>query len=461
MGHFHRVARAARGEVTAAGAPSDSPRRPWDRAALWLLFLGPFFFATYGLATWLTARRPEVGSVVFAWEHAIPFVPWTIVPYWTIDLFYGLSLFVCADRRELDTHAKRLLTAQVAAIVSFVSLPLRFTFDRPEAGGLFGDLFRVLAAFDQPFNQAPSLHIALLVILWALFAHKVHGVARILLHVWFALIGASVLTTWQHHFIDLPTGALLGFFCLWLWPQGEPSPLAAARVSHGARDPRRPALAARYALGAAVASALAFAGGGAALWLLWVAVALAGVAVNYAWIGAAGFQKRDGRHSLAVAVLFAPYLAGAIVNARLWTHGRSAFDPVADDVWLGRIPTSAELDRGGFEGVVDLTCEMSFDPGRRAYVGIPVLDLTLPDRVALDAAVQAIERLRLKGRVLVCCALGVSRSAVTVAAWLLATGRAPDAEAALAHVRAARPQIVLGDADHAQIATMVSRQAAA
>ncbi len=91
----------------------------------------------------------------------------------------------------------------------------------------------------------------------------------------------------------------------------------------------------------------------------------------------------------------------------------------------------------------------------------PVLDLTLPDRAALDAAVEAIERLRLEGRVLVCCALGVSRSAVAVAAWLVATGRAPDAEAALARVRAARPQIVLGDADRAQIAAMVSRPAAA
>jgi len=177
--------------VTPTAAVSPSPPRPWGRAALWLAFLGPFFFATYGLATWFTALRPEVPAIVFAWEHAIPFLPWTIVPYWTIDLFYALSLFVCASRSELDTHAKRLLTAQVIAIASFLLFPLRFTFDRPETGGVFGDLFRVLAAFDQPFNQAPSLHIA--------------------------LIGVSVLTTWQHHFIDLPTGALLGFFCLWLW----------------------------------------------------------------------------------------------------------------------------------------------------------------------------------------------------------------------------------------------------
>ncbi len=50
------------------------------------------------------------------------------------------------------------------------------------------------------------------------------------------------------------------------------------------------------------------------------------------------------------------------------------------------------------------------------------------------------------GPLLVCCALGYSRSAASVATWLLRTGRAADAEAAVAIVRAARPGIVLGPA---------------
>ena len=165
-------------------APTEpSPARPWRRATAWLLFLGPFFFATYGLATWVTAQRASVGSVVFAWEHAVPFVPWTIVPYWAIDVMYAISLFACTDRRELDTHAKRLLTAQVVAISSFLLFPLKFTFERAQPGGVFGDLFALLSSFDRPFNQAPSLHIALLVILWALFARKLRGAARVLLDV--------------------------------------------------------------------------------------------------------------------------------------------------------------------------------------------------------------------------------------------------------------------------------------
>ncbi|RIK46201.1 MAG: hypothetical protein DCC59_17355, partial [Chloroflexi bacterium] len=132
---------------------------------------------------------------------------------------------VCASRAELDTHARRLLTAQVVAVTCFVLFPLRFTFEKPETDGVFGFLFAVLGGFDQPYNQAPSLHIALLVILWALYARHLPAWGRAVLHAWAVLVTVSVLTTYQHHFIDIPTGALLGFLCLWLWPDHGRSPL--------------------------------------------------------------------------------------------------------------------------------------------------------------------------------------------------------------------------------------------
>ena len=65
---------------------------PWRRAAAWLLFLAPFFFITYGLANWSATQRTDVPSLVFDWEHSIPFWAWTILPYWSIDALYGLSL---------------------------------------------------------------------------------------------------------------------------------------------------------------------------------------------------------------------------------------------------------------------------------------------------------------------------------------------------------------------------------
>ncbi|RXD77913.1 serine/threonine protein phosphatase, partial [Xanthomonas perforans] len=68
--------------------------RPSGRAALWLALLGPFFFLSYGLANTLAGRATHVPSVVFGWEHGMPFWPWTIVPYWSIDVFYAVSFFV-------------------------------------------------------------------------------------------------------------------------------------------------------------------------------------------------------------------------------------------------------------------------------------------------------------------------------------------------------------------------------
>jgi membrane-associated phospholipid phosphatase len=415
-----------------------SERRPWGRALAWLCFLGPFFFLSYGTANWLAAQRAEVGSVVFDWERAIPFVPWTIVPYWSIDAFYGLSLLICTGKAELDTHARRLLTAQIVAVACFILFPLRFTFERPEASGVAGALFQVLTSFDKPYNQAPSLHIALLVILWPLYARHVPRWALWLLHPWFALLFISVLTTYQHHFIDLPTGALLGFFCLWLWPNRAASPIAGARLTF---EPKRRRLAAGYAAGALLFAALAGAGG-MALWLLWPAVSLAVVAANYAALGVGGFQKaQDGRMSVGACWLLAPYLVSVWANSRLWTRGEPLAVSIRDDVWLGRAPwPRAALD---FARIVDLCAELPGVPRSRA---IPMLDLIVPAPELLARAAAEIEQARIAGRVLVCCALGYSRSAAAVAAWLLTSGRAPSVDAAITEIRRIRPRIVL-DAD--------------
>ncbi|WP_353632014.1 phosphatase PAP2/dual specificity phosphatase family protein [Pseudomonas canadensis] len=408
-------------------------------AFLWLLLLAPLFFSTYGFATWVTSQRSDVGTLVFDWETHMPFWAWTIVPYWSIDLLYGFSLLLPNTRHELKQHALRLLSAQVIAVSCFLIWPLRFTFERPELYGVFGWLFAVLAGFDKPFNQAPSLHIALLVILWVMYQRHTQGIWRWLVHGWFALIGISVLTTYQHHFIDLPTGALAGWLCVWLWPVEHPSPLLNARLT---RDPKRWRLGVRYGVGALLVAILAFVLGGGWLWILWPAVSLALIKANYFVLGAAGFQKRaDGQLTPAARWLYAPYLAAAWVNSRLWTRKHPQPDLIVDNVWLGRIPTTSEQEP--FKAIVDLCAELPINPQGRAYQLIPVLDLIAPSPTECLQAAQAIEHLRASGPLLVCCALGYSRSATAVAAWLLHTGRAATIEDALTIIRTARADVVL------------------
>ncbi len=287
--------------MTTNAAPEP---RPWRRAVAWLLFLGPFFFITYGLANWAAAQRADVPTLVFAWERALPFWPWTIVPYWSIDALYGLSLFVCTSRRELDTHARRLLTAQLVAVFFFVAAPHRFSFARPPSDGVFGAMIDALMGFDRPFNQIPSLHIALAVILWTLYARKTAGLARILLDFWFMLIGASVLTTYQHHFIDIPTGLVLGWLCVWLWPFAEGGVQAPAAAWRTATDPARHRLAMLYAAGALACMAVALIIGGWGLWFAWPSLALGLVALCYGGVGCQRIpemQRRAPQHRGALA----------------------------------------------------------------------------------------------------------------------------------------------------------------
>lgn len=426
--------------------------RPWKRAALLMALLGPLFFTTYGLTNWVASLHASVAEVAFAWEGNIPFIAWTIVPYWSIDLFYGVSLFVFASRNDLDTHACRLLTAQAICVVCFLLWPLQFSWQRPSLDGVFGTLFEVLMGFDKPFNQAPSLHIVLLVILWDCYARIAHGMWSWLLHAWFSLIGLSVLTTYQHHFIDMPTGIAVGWLCVWIWPYREASPWSVAKLSS---DPRRRRLAGLYLCGALAFGCAAAWLSGWALWLYWPAASLALVAACYAFFGAAGFQKRaNGRLAPASMGLFFPYVIGAWLNSRIWTRSHPAADHISDNVYLGRMPTSAQTLKGAYAAVVDLCAELPFHGQVPHYKSIPMLDMAPLDSASLIHAADAIAKARTHGRVLVCCALGYSRSAAAIAAWLIRSGRAQNHAAALAMVQNARPRIVLSPAHCATLAAL-------
>ena len=151
-------------------------------------------------------------------------------------------------------------------------------------------------------------------------------------------------------------------------------------------------------------------------------------------------QPARGRRQRAVE----PFLKArraAWINSRLWTRKHPQPDLIVDNVWLGRIPAARE--QGSFKAIVDLCAELPINPQGRAYACVPVLDLIAPTPAECLQAAQAIERLRASGPLLVCCALGYSRSATAVAAWLLQSGRATTVDEALAIIRTARAHVVL------------------
>jgi len=409
----------------------------WKPGLVWLLALGPLFFLTYGFANQQAAAAATVPSIVFDWERFVPLWPWTILPYWSIDFFYGLSLLICTTRLELRRHALRLLTAQVLCVTCFLLFPLKFSTPRPPVDGWAGQLFDALAGFDLPYNQAPSLHIVLLLILWDFYRRRLGGMWKGVLHVWSALIALSVLTTFQHHFIDIPTGLLAGSLCLWLWPLDGERPVWQWSVT---AQRRRIALC--Y-MAAALACALIAGTGRAWWWFYWPAVSLTLVALCYAALGAQGFQKRDnGHHSLAARLLFWPYRVGAWLNARAWTLSLPGSAQVGHrGVWLGRLPLPWDGDHRRFKQVVDVTAELGFrHRGARSHGW---LDLTEPSPEHLLDAARSVEQASKEGPVLVSCALGFSRSSAVVATWLCVYGHCAKVDDAAALLRQARPQVRL------------------
>ena len=183
--------------------------------------MSALFLLTYGGCLRITAARAPVPSLAFAWERHTPFIPVMIIPYWSIDLFFVGSFFLCYRREDLRTHVKRLGLAMIVASACFLLFPLQMAYPRPVVDGFWSVGFTPLHALDMPYNLAPSLHIALWTILITVYVRPTRAWLRGAVIAWFALIYASTLFTWQHHAFDVITGQALGLAALYLVRERE------------------------------------------------------------------------------------------------------------------------------------------------------------------------------------------------------------------------------------------------
>lgn len=379
------------------------------RATLWLAFLGPFFFLTYYAANAYAASLPYVPNIAFSWEHQVPFLAWTILPYWSTDLFYGASLYLCKTNEKLTLHAHRLLAIQIFSVACFFAFPLRFTYEPQPLSGWEAHLFAQLYSFDKPFNQAPSLHVSLAVLLWQIYK-DVPG--KTIWAAWLTLAALSTWTTHQHHLLDLPLGAWAGLLTIAAIPLHKPNKFTLI-----------------YLGGSIAFLAATFQW---QLWLLlWPSFSLSLVAAAYytgnpKWLG-----KRRGK----MPFWMWPYELGAWLNTRLWYRNLPAHNEIAPGVFLGRFPTKAE--QKNFASIIDCTAELSL-PGA---TNIPFIDFGPKQAPQIQSAIEAINQA--PRPTLICCALGVSRSATVAAHWLHQSGQAPTLEAAKQHIKSRRPQVKL------------------
>jgi hypothetical protein len=197
--------------------------------------LSALFLIVYGGCNWITARRANVGTLYFEWERAIPFVPFFILPYMSIDLFFIAAPFLCRTDRELSTFGKRIAAAIILAGICFLGFPLRFAFPRPHADGWLGAIFDWFRGMDAPFNLLPSLHAALMLILANVYLRHTRGMVRWVIIMWFVLIALSPVLTYQHHLIDIAGGFALAAFCFWVFRDRD---LSSPQLDHVRHNPQ-------------------------------------------------------------------------------------------------------------------------------------------------------------------------------------------------------------------------------
>ena len=452
MGYFYGIT-GAKNQIVVGNMQKLKFERLIYYKLILLAGLSIFFFTSYNLTNWYTANLSDVGSLFFSWESLIPLWPWTIVPYWSIDLMYGLAILLATSKQSLKILCLRLFSAQIICITCFLIFPLKFSFERPNLDGFLSLWFDVLMGFDKPFNQAPSLHITLLVILWQFYnCYFQSKFNQLLLHVWCFLIALSVLTTWQHHFFDVPTGLWAGCFCIWLWPENGMTPLKSKSYA------KQYTWSGIYFLLFLLSLSLAIYIGGIGLWLLWLAGAFVLVSANYLLFGATGFQKQaNGHFPFAITILYLPYFAIMWLNSRLWTLKNKPADFIMDNVYLGRIASHNTLQTKRIVSIVDLCAELPIGQFNGHYSLIPILDMTPLSIKQCQLAAETIDQFQKQGSVLVCCALGYSRSATAVIAWLLLTKRAANVEDAITKVKTARCSVVISSKQKALLINWFNR----
>lgn len=394
--------------------------RFWQQALVsaWLSF---WFVFVYNGCNYLASLRDDVGTCAYDWEIGLfPFIPIMIIPYWSIDLFYVVAPFLIRDRFLLSQHLKRITFGIAVAGFFFFFFPLKLVTPAPPVEGWLRPFFGALENFNNFYNCAPSLHIVLRINLLVIYVARARGWLRYLLGFWFFLIGASTLFCYQHHVMDVITGQLLGLVCLWLFPSVRFEP---PKVDPARRINAYGKLAAYYGAGALLLLLLTVWGWPGSVLLLWPALALAVVAGAYAGGGPTWLRKHQGVQLLATRLLLAPYRWGAALSARYFNARVVPYRELRPGVLFGRRLTDEEARGLEVEAVVDLTAEYDEVPSfrERAYLNVPVLDLTSP---SVEQLRSAVEHLAAYPSCYLHCSLGRGRAGAVAVAYLVSQGLA-------------------------------------
>jgi protein-tyrosine phosphatase len=385
---------------------------------VWMIFMGALFFLLYGSANQYALLTAPHISLFMGWEMDLPFIPAFIVPYMSSDILFCMAFLLPYTRLELRVLAARVLFIIVTSVILFALIPIQYGFEKPEVSE-FKFLFTLLKA-DLPYNQLPSLHISFAIVLWASMRTKISNIfLRSSLAVWLWLVALSTLLVYQHHFIDIPAGAVVGLVSLYLIPSGKLSYL-----TNRFTTPRHIKVGLYYLSGAVVLLLLAFWTEYMTIFFVWLFVSLLILSIVYAFGLNDWLAGHKGQANWLQWIIFGPYFIGSYFSWHYYRRSLPLFSHVKGHVYLGRMPTASEYEQiksSGISQAFNLATEQQLQKSMIHQQRFPFLDLTIQSPESLLQIAKKIDELDGEN-IFIHCALGLSRSVLAVAAWLLYKG---------------------------------------
>ncbi len=385
---------------------------------VWMIFMGALFFILYGSANQYALLTAPHISLFMGWEMDLPFIPAFIVPYMSSDILFCMAFLLPYTRLELRVLAARVLFIILTSVILFALIPIQYGFEKPEVSE-FKFLFTLLKA-DLPYNQLPSLHISFAIVLWASMRTKISNIfLRSSLAVWLWLVALSTLLVYQHHFIDIPAGAVVGLVSLYLIPSGKLSYL-----TNRFTTPRHIKVGLYYLTGAVVLLLLAFWIEYMTIFFVWLFVSLLILSIVYAFGLNDWLAGHKGQANWLQWIIFGPYFIGSYFSWHYYRRSLPLFSHVKGHVYLGRMPTASEYEQiksNGVSQAFNLATEQQLQKSMIHQQRFPFLDLTIQSPESLLQIAKKIDELDGEN-IFIHCALGLSRSVLAVAAWLLYKG---------------------------------------
>ncbi|EPJ46113.1 MAG: hypothetical protein OFPII_22760 [Osedax symbiont Rs1] len=349
-----------------------------------LLSLSLSFFTSCYLYANFAASLLELPSLLFVVDSYQVLLKWMIIPYASSLLCYCAFFLLFKKIVDLRRLLAKLSWAVLIASSVFLLYPLKFSQPFPQLDGLlFTQAFSLLHGIDQPYNQAPSLHVIFAVIFYSEIVKLTRNTTlRAISRAWFALIIVSTWFTLQHHSIDIISGLAVGVTINLL-------------IKHSAH----------------YASSLYLMAGGlsmlamhfladkcypAMVMMAYLATSLLATSLVYSFNEPRWLGKRSGRLSIYRGLLFAPYLLG--YQLTWWLNNRyfpnsQRLTKVTEQLWLGPKLKPALVTLLPAEvSVFDLTAELNEQPSLLTgqYQNFPLLDLQAPSAGQLASIMSSL-----------------------------------------------------------------------